>query len=887
MFKRKRSAQDFAEEIQSHLELEAEELRDEGLNAEEARWKARRQFGSVRAAQERFYLKDRWAWLDKLRRDLRYAFRSLLENPGFALTAILTLALGVGANSAVFSVLNAVLLKTLPVANADQLVYLRTSFAPKGTGTIDSTQTFSYAIYDTLRHRTGGLSALMAYVPLSSSKVAVRIGSLPEEAEGDMVSGIFFSGLGVQIPEGRGFTEQDESTHAPLAVISYNYWTRRFARNPNVLGTTLYVHGLPFTIIGVAAQGFEGLEQGGSTDFWIPLQSRLELNAWGNPEENGKTYIANPTWWCLRLIARLNPGVSKAQAIAQLQPAFQQAAYIGLSNPKPGERKPGLTFADVRGLPGHTEQYEKPLWLLMGMVALVLLIALTNVIMLLLARNATRRREFSMRLALGAGRRDLLRQLLAESLLLVSLGGLLAWFFAIFATRALGSWAHIESSLAPNQTVLLFTLGVLVVAAILFALAPLRIAFSSQPSLTLKTSAATSAADSVKSRTARSFVTLQMAMCVVLLIGAGLLLRTLRNLENTPLGMDVDGLVVFGVNPQIHSLPQGREFYRDLLTKLRELPGVQSVTIMAERIGSWSSNNRDMLVDGKLPDVPSAGLRTVRSNVVGPGFFSTLGVPVLQGRDFADSDTASSPHVSIINEEFARRFLPNQNPLGHVIGPENGVFPMTIVGVVKNHKYRSIDEQPIPMAWYMSAQIPVVGKMDVEMRVHGQPLAILSSARTVVQQLDPSLALIRPMTQRAQFDLTISNQILFARLAGVFGLLAIALVATGLYGTLAYRVSLRTAEIGVRMAMGARREQMVWMILKDTLLLTGIAFAVGLPCAMILGRTLSSLLYGVKPLDALTYLIAVIGVVAVALLASAIPARRAASIDPWIALRIE
>lgn len=887
MFKRKRSAQDFAEEIQSHLELEAEELRDEGLNAEEARWKARRQFGSVRAAQERFYLKDRWAWLDKLRRDLRYAFRSLLENPGFALTAILTLALGVGANSAVFSVLNAVLLKTLPVANADQLVYLRTSFAPKGTGTIDSTQTFSYAIYDTLRHRTGGLSALMAYVPLSSSKVAVRIGSLPEEAEGDMVSGIFFSGLGVQIPEGRGFTEQDESTHAPLAVISYNYWTRRFARNPNVLGTTLYVHGLPFTIIGVAAQGFEGLEQGGSTDFWIPLQSRLELNAWGNPEDNGRTYIANPTWWCLRLIARLNPGVSKAQAIAQLQPAFQQAAYIGLSNPKPGERKPGLTFADVRGLPGHTEQYEKPLWLLMGMVALVLLIALTNVIMLLLARNATRRREFSMRLALGAGRRDLLRQLLAESLLLVSLGGLLAWFFAIFATRALGSWAHIESSLAPNQTVLLFTLGVLVVAAILFALAPLRIAFSSQPSLTLKTSAATSAADSVKSRTARSFVTLQMAMCVVLLIGAGLLLRTLRNLENTPLGMDVDGLVVFGVNPQIHSLPQGREFYRDLLTKLRELPGVQSVTIMAERIGSWSSNNSDMLVDGKLPDVPSADLRTVRSNVVGPGFFSTLGVPVLQGRDFADSDTASSPHVSIINEEFARRFLPNQNPLGHVIGPENGVFPMTIVGVVKNHKYRSIDEQPIPMAWYMSAQIPVVGKMDVEMRVHGQPLAILSSARTVVQQLDPSLALIRPMTQRAQFDLTISNQILFARLAGVFGLLAIALVATGLYGTLAYRVSLRTAEIGVRMAMGARREQMVWMILKDTLLLTGIAFAVGLPCAMILGRTLSSLLYGVKPLDALTYLIAVIGVVAVALLASAIPARRAASIDPWIALRIE
>lgn len=887
MFRRKRSAEDFADEIQAHLQLEADELQREGLSEEEARWRARREFGSVRAAQERFYLKDRWMWLDKLGRDLRCGFRSLTGNPGFAITAILTLALGVGANTAVFSVMNAVLLESLPVSNADRLVYLRTSFAPRGTGTIDSTQTFSYAVYDTLRRQSGGLSAVMAYVPLSSSKVAVRIGSQPEEAEGDMVSGTFFSGLGVNLPLGRGFTEEDESQHAPVAVISYNYWTRRFARNPNVLGTTLYVNEIPFTVVGIAAKGFEGLEAGKSTDFWVPLQSRPELNAWSNPLENGKTYLTNPTWWCLRMIARLAPGFTRAQAIAQLQPVFQRAAYIGLGNPGRGEKSPTLSLVEARGLPGYARMYDKPLWLLMGMVGLVLLIALTNVVMLLMARNATRQREFSMRLALGAGRADLLRQLLAESLLLVSAGGLLAWSFAVFATRALGAWARIESSLAPDFSVLVFTLSVLGIAALLFALAPLRIALSATPSLTLRTASATSRAGAGQSRTGRVVVAMQMAMCVVLLVGAGLLIRTLRNLENTPLGMKINGLVVFDVNPDIQSLTQGREFYLKLLNNLRALPGVESVTVMQERIGSWSSDNSDMLVDGKLPDVPNGGSRTVRSNVAGPDFFTTLGVPVLAGRDFSDLDTPSSPHVGIINQEFARRFLPHQNPLGHVIGPAGFPYHMTVVGVVKDHKYRSIDEAPIPMAWYMYAQIPVVGKMAVEMRVHGEALAILPAARKVVQELDANLPLIRPMTQRAQFNLTISNQILFARLAGFFGLLAVVLVATGLYGTLAYRVNLRTAEIGVRMAMGARRGQVVWMVLRDSLVLTFAGLVIGLPLAMLLGHALTSLLYGVRPLDGLSYSLAVMGVAGVALAAGVVPASRAASVEPVIALRTE
>jgi predicted permease len=813
--------------------------------------------------------------------------RSLWKSPGFTVTAILTLALGIGANTAVFSVMNAVLLRSLPVTDPDHLVYLRTSNSPRGTGTIDSNETFSYPVYDALRQQTQTLSPVMAYAPLSGSKVAVRYEGQPEEAEGDMVSATFFSGLGVRLERGHGFSEDNERNHAPVAVISYNYWTRRFARNAEVLGKTLYVNGVPITIVGVAADGFEGVESGRSTDFWIPLQSRPELNAWGNPAEDGKTYIANPTWWCLRMIGRLSPSVTRAQALAQIQPIFQRASYMGLGAPMGGEKPPILSFVDAKAFPGYKSQYGKPLQVLMAMVGLVLLIALTNVVMLLIARNATRQREFSLRQALGAGRGELMRQLLVESLILVTVGGALAWGFAQMATRLLGRWAHIESSLAPDNTVMLFTLAVLVLAALLFGLAPLRVALAGGAELALKTSAATSSTDAGKSRAGKIIVALQMALCIVLLVGAGLLIRTLRNLENTPLGMRIDGLVVFGVKPNIQSVPEGTAFYVSLMNKLRSLPGVESVTVMEERIGSWWSDNGDMRVDGKLPDVANGSPRTVRSNVVGPDFFHTLGVPILAGRDFSDSDTATSPHVGIINEQFSRRFLPNQNPLGHTIGTDDGRYQMTIVGVAKDHKYRSIDEEPIPMAWYMYAQIPMTGAMDVEMRVHGEPLAILPSARKALQELNPNLPLIRPMTQRAQYNLTISGQVLFARLAGFFGFLAVVLVATGLYGTLAYRVSKRTAEIGVRMAVGARREQVVWMILRDSLLLTIAGVVIGIPLAALVGHTLTSSLYGVTSLDAPSYLLGVLGVIVVALAASAVPAGRAATVDPMKALRTE
>jgi predicted permease len=607
----------------------------------------------------------------------------------------------------------------------------------------------------------------------------------------------------------------------------------------------------------------------------------------GNPLDDGKNYRRDPTWWCLRLIGRLAPGVTKAQAAERLQGEFQAAAYVGLGNPEAGEKRPVLSMVEAKSFPGYDAQYGRPLRMLMAMVGLVLLIAVSNVAMLLMARNATRQREFSLRMALGAGSGALFRQLLTESLLLVAMGGGLAWMFADAATKALGAWAQIETSLAADNTVLLLTLGVLILAALLFGLAPLRVALAAGPGLVLKTSAAASNSDASRSRTGRAIIALQMAFCLVLLVGGGLLVRTLQNLKSIPLGFSTEGLVVFGVNPKVPSLPEGVRFYRELMGKLRGLPGVESVTVMGDRLGSgWSSNN-SMLVDGRLTSEIDGGPGTVRSNVVGPEFFHTLGVPVLMGRDFNDADTAASPHAGIINEQFAKRYFPGQNPLGHTIGPHGLPFSMTVVGVVKDHKYRSIQEEPIPMAWYEYAQIPVIGMMHVEMRVKGDPLAILPGAQKVLSQMDPTLPMIEPRTQQEQYERTISQQLLFARLAGFFGLLAVVLVATGLYGTLAYRVNKRTAEIGVRMALGAQRGQVVWMVLRESLALTCVGVVLGVPLAAVVSQALASALYGVKPFDALSYSIAVCGVALVALAASAIPARRAAMVEPITALRAE
>jgi predicted permease len=390
-----------------------------------------------------------------------------------------------------------------------------------------------------------------------------------------------------------------------VAVLSYDFWTRRVGRDPELLGQTLYVKGVPLTIVGVSAAGFMGLERGkGDTDFWIPLQNRVDLNAWSDSGKDGKTFYGLPDWWCLLLTGRLAPGVTPQQAVSRLQPQFQNAAYVGVEHPEAGEEKPLLTLTPARGLDEFAEDYQRPLYLLMSLVALVLLIACTNVALLLIARNQSRQREFSLRLAIGAGRMDLFRQLLTESLLLVIAGGALAWAFAAPATRALAAWSQLETSLQPDRSVLFFTLGILALAALVFGLAPLRSALSVPAGLALRSSGAAATQDKHKSRFGRIVVAAQMAMCIVLLVAAGLLLRTLRNLENVPLGMRTQGLLVFGINPQgLHSREKTVQFYQTLLARLRPLPGVESVSLVDDRPGSGWSNNDAAVVDGASPHI--------------------------------------------------------------------------------------------------------------------------------------------------------------------------------------------------------------------------------------------------------------------------------------------
>jgi predicted permease len=818
--------------------------------------------------------------------DLRYALRQLRKSPAFTLVALLTLALGIGANTAVFSVMDAVLLRGLPVRDPRRLYYLQIAAGNQPLGasnTGNSDTSFSEPVFEALRQRHDVLDDLIAYAPLGLPKVAVRSGDAPGEAEGDEVSGNFFSGLSAGIFSGRGFTLEDEKDHSPVAVISYDYWTRQFGRSPGVLGSTVFIKNIPFTIIGIAAHGFRGVEAASSTDFWVPLQNRPELNAWGNSAGFQSLY-GTPKWWCLPLMVRLKRGVTPAQAQLALQSTFGEAAKIGIGTIDAKQWKPLLNFDPAKGIEGYNQQYREPVRILMGLVFLVLLIACSNVALLIVARNEARQREFSLRMAVGAEKGHLFRQLLTESSLLVMAGAGMGWLFALLATDALAAWSGIETGLGPNRNVLFFTLAISAVSALAFGIAPLWIALRAPVSDVLRATATNITRDKCRALGGRVLMSSQVAVCMLLLVAAALLLHTLRNYESQDLGMCADGLLVFGITPQRAQNAQNTLiFYRTLLDRVRAAPGVESATLMENRIGSgWSSNNDDD-VDG-VNLTPKLGAKaTVRSNNVGPDYFHVLEVPIVEGRDISDGDTPSSLPVVVVNETFVKRFLPNTNPLGHKVRDNR-----TIVGVVRDSKYRAVDEEPMPMAFYPTFQNLSGGETThVEVRVHGEPLNLLPTLRQVVHDIDPDVPLEKPMTQRAQFDESFSQPKMFARLGGFFGGLAALLVATGLYGTLSYRTTRRTAEIGTRMALGAQRGQVLWMVMRESLLISCIGTAVGLPLAVICVRLLGSMLYELSPFDLSSFVAATGCVALVGGVAAFLPAWRAANVDPTVALRYE
>ncbi|MGH9588672.1 MAG: ABC transporter permease [Acidobacteriaceae bacterium] len=823
-----------------------------------------------------------------LLQDVRYALRQLRKAPGFAVVVVVTLALGIGANTALFSVMNAVLLRSLPVREPGQLFYLTHENMPNNTSdTGNDNLVYGINVYNRLREDKSVFTDVVAYVPLSFTKTAVRIGNMPEEVNADEVSGNFFSALGVAMAAGQPFESADEAKHSQVAVISYGYWNRRFHNDPGVIGQTLYVKGVPFTIVGVAAPHFYGVESGGvSTDLWVPLQNRPELKAWGIPANSKQTLYGSPNWWTLMLMARVKPGITAQQALAHVNPVFAHAAYETVGKEvKRGGQKLALQMTSAKGLGTASSQFQDPLRVLMGMVALVLLIACVNIVMLLAARNSMREREFALRMALGAGRGTLFRQLLAESVLLVAAGALLGWFFAVQATTLLAVWSGLHVSLAPDKTVLLFTLAVSAAAALLFGLAPLRVAAKAPVAIVLRSGGAQTTASRGRVLSGKILIALQMAFCVVLLFGAGLLVRTLRNYENVNLGMKAQNVLAFGAHPLgALSHQESMEFYETLTGRLDRIPGVESVTLALNRPGTGWSDDNGLVIDGRV--IPwDGGKGELRSNIVGPDFFKTLGIPVIVGRDISDADTDSSQRITVVNQTLVDRYLKGTNPIGHTIGYLK--HPYTIVGVVRDSKYAGVDESTRPMAWYSYRQFEAAFPMDVEMRVSGNPLAVLPAARRVVRDMDPNIPLDDPEVLSAVFAQTYLMPALFARLAVFFAALAALLVAVGLYGALSYRVSRRTAEIGVRMALGAARRQVLWMVLRDSLWLVVAGLVIGIPLAWFGARLMASMLYKLSAHDPMSFVLAGVGVLVVSVVAALIPARRAASVEPMQALRME
>jgi len=820
---------------------------------------------------------------------LRYTFRQLAKSPVFTAISILTIALGIGANTAIFSVMNAVLLHFLPVPNPQQLVYFHLKNQPLSTSqTGYGDMSMSMPIFEAMRIRQEVFADVIGFAPLAFEKVGVRIGPEPEETWGEMVSGNFFSGLQVQPIVGRVFTLKDESTHAPIAVLNYGWWKSRFDGDKDILGRTIYVKGVPFTIVGVAPPGFNGVDPvHAAMDFWIPLQERPELNAWGMPATDHTLY-GSPNWLALQMLGRLRQGIPPEQAQVQITPAFQ-SALANASAVDPHEQKPLLVLSGVRGVENLRDDYEHPLRFLMSMVALVLLIACANVVMLLLARNAGRLPEFCLRRALGANKRALFLQMLRESMLLVMAGAALGWLFAGAATQALAVWSGVDIMIEPDRRVLLFTAGVSAVVAIAFGLAPMWLITRLPLNLALRSTGGMAGTRKNRLWGRKLVVALQVSLCMVLLCSAGLLYRTLRNLESRDLGMRTDGLLVFGISPQsnIRTDADAVRFHTALLERMRALPGVDSATIMEVRIGSGGSDNDGVLVDGRnpMPDRPFAG---VRENFVGSSFLHTLGILLELGREIDDSDTADSRKVAIVNQTFVDRYLPGVYPLGHhIASSSDSKVQYTIVGVAGNSRYTDVRETERPMTYVPFTQTRGVLDMQYELHTRGDPRMLIQEAAKMVHEIDPNLPLQKPITQLAQFAETISQERLVANLSVFFGGLAAFLVAIGLYGTISYGISRRTMEIGVRIALGAQRREVLRMVLLESLSVAAVGLGVGIPASLAVATTLRSMLYGLSSGDPLTILVAFAGITMVTLAAAFFPAHRAASIDPMRALRME
>ena len=826
-------------------------------------------------------------WEDEMFQDLRYGARMLLKHKGFTTVAVLSLALGIGANTAIFSLLDALLLKPLPVTQPEQLVVVGVQ-APSQPG--QSFSLFSYPVFRELREKNMAFSGMFAR---SGLQMSLSGGGQTERVQGEVVSGNFFSVLGVNAALGRVLTETDDQTPGahPVAVISFNFWQRRFGADPQIVGQTISLNSYPFTIIGVTPQSFQGVEVGAAPDVRIPMMMDGQVR----PRPGAPIFEQRGSWW-LSVMARLKPGVSIEQAQAATDTVFQIAREPDVRRVT-GETTDDRNFRSLRihldsaktGASNLSRQFSQPLVVLMCLVGVVLLIACLNVANLLLARATTRQKEIAVRLALGAGRFRLVRQLLTEGFLLAALGGSLGLLFARWGTDALLGFLPqgrtLEITLfGPDLRMLGFTLGVTLLSALLFGLAPALQATRLNLIPALKNDAVVVVGGGRRWELGRLLVIAQVALSLVLLVGAGLFARSLRNLKTVDNGYHTDQVVTLALDPAQngYKIERLRNFYSQLSERLSALPGVKTITFTDNVPMSGSFSRYGIEVPGYQPR-PGEEM-AVLLNRIAPQFFATFGAPLLLGREFSAQDTPESPKVVIVSQRLARRFFGAENPLGKRITLEN-YKDLKIVGLVADAKYRNLREATPQTAYIPYSQYEQLGQRILCVRAAGDAGALVAAIRQEVRSLDPNLPVFNVKTFAEQINDSVSRERLVALLSSFFGLFALLLASLGLYGVMAYAVTRRTREIGIRMALGAQTTSVLWLTLRETLLLALIGIAIGLPAALISSRLTEGLLFELTPTDPLTITVATLVMIFIAALAGYLPARRAARVDPLAALR--